>query len=97
MKKKSEKPASPPSLVQRKFPDTRFIEFPDVKGKIVEQVQMFSTSDHHSITIEFQDKTLLVLNIEPCFLLEPSLRVSRNGNQEITSEWPPILSSTELS
>jgi hypothetical protein len=82
-----------PTLIERTSAHTRFIEFPDVQGRAVEKIQMSTCTDHHAITIDFQDKTSLVLNIEPCFLVQPHLSNIEGGDEEIVQEWRAIRSS----
>jgi hypothetical protein len=97
--RKSCKPNQPPSLpalLERNFSDRRSIQIPQVKGKTVEKVVLDTASEFHCITIDFQDRTALTLIIEPCFLLQPSLRLVTRGEEEIVKEWPPLLSATEL-
>lgn len=52
--------------------------------------------DYHGINIYFRDKYLLVLNLETCFLLQPSFCVVNDGEVQVLQEWPPIRSTTEL-
>jgi hypothetical protein len=89
-------PPPSPSILERKFSDTRLIEFPDVRGKVVEKIEISTGREYHGITIYFRDKSLLTLNLETCFLLQPSLCVISNGEIKVVEEWPPIRSSTEL-
>lgn len=51
----------PPAMIERKFPHTRFIEIPQMKGRTVEKVELFTTTEYHSIIIDFQDKTVVML------------------------------------
>src|SRR5215470_17044846 len=53
------------ALRERTLPGRRFVEFPLVKGKIAERVQLFTTTNNNSLSIDFQDQTSLLLNIEP--------------------------------
>ena len=89
-------PPPSPSLLERKFSDTRFIEFPDVQGKVVEKIEISTGRDYHGISIYFRDQALLMLDLEACFLLQPSLCVVNDGEIKVVEEWPPIRSSTEL-
>ena len=89
-------PPTPSALVDRRFPDTRFIEFPDVQGKVVEKIEISTGRDYHGISIYFRDQGLLMLNLETCFLLQPSLGVTTNGEIKVVQEWPPIRSTTEI-
>ena len=86
-----------PALIERKFPHTRFVDFPQMKGKTVEKIEFFTTSEYHSITIDFQDKTALTLTVEPCFLLGSEFSDIKTGNQETIHEWPLIHSAVNRS
>ena len=103
MKKASKrKPRKPkhipnaPLLIEKTSSSTRFIEFPQVKGRTVEKVEMSTTPRHHAISIGFQDKTSLTLIIEPCFQLEAGLFDIRDGDLHTLQDWPLIHSATEL-
>lgn len=76
--------------------DTRFVEFQGVQGKVVEKIEMSTGRDYHGINIYFQDKYLLVLKLEACFLLQPSFCVVSDGEVQVLAEWPPVRSTTEL-
>ncbi|HZD93457.1 MAG TPA: hypothetical protein VE133_04330, partial [Candidatus Sulfotelmatobacter sp.] len=65
--KKPKKEQLPPSLrftetrrgktTERHFSHRRLYRFEEVKGKIVDYVQIFTAGEYHSIDIRFQDKT----------------------------------------
>src|SRR5437764_471161 len=59
-RRKLQQTASAPMLIERTSPNTRFIEFPEVQGRTVERVQMSTSADRHSVTINFHDKTSLL-------------------------------------
>jgi len=77
-------------LNERNLPHRRFVEFPLVRGKTTEKVELFTTRGHHSITIDFQDHTSLSLEIEPTFILNAEFQRRGKGDIEILAEWPPI-------
>jgi len=77
-------------LNERNLPHRRFVEFPLVRGKTTEKVELFTTGGHHSITIDFQDHTSLSLEIEPTFILNAEFQRRGKGDIEILAEWPPI-------
>jgi hypothetical protein len=89
------KAGKPPHLIEKKFPGRKFVEFPEMKGRTVEKIEVFTTPEYHSITIAFQDKTLLNLAVEPGFTLRGSLQSIRTGNARVLRRWPPILSASE--
>ena len=81
------------ALHERVLPGRRFVEFPQVKGKVIEKVELFTTREYHSITLGLQDRTALNLRIDPGFTLNASLQEIRAGNLDVIAEWPPIPSS----
>ena len=54
---KRPKPRRSMQLIERKLPLRRIIEFPGMKGPILDKVKLSTTSDYHSLTLDFQDKT----------------------------------------
>ena len=84
-------------LKERRIENGRFIEFPRMKGRILEEVEFFTAADFHSLTLYFQDKTSLTLVIEPSFLMAASFADRSSGEQRILKRWPVIRSTTEKS
>ena len=78
------------ALRERTLPGRRFVEFPLVHGKIADKVQLFTATNFHSLTIEFQDRTSLHLDIEPGFTVDAKLMRSERGELVTLAEWPPI-------
>lgn len=82
------------ALQERTLPFRRFVAFPLVKGKVAEKVELFTSTDDHSLAIEFQDHTSLHLSIEPGFTIQAELMQMEKGNLETLAEWPPIQSKS---
>ena len=80
------------ALQERTLPFRRFVSFPLVKGKVAEKVELFTSTNNHSLAIEFQDHSSLHLNIEPGFTIQAELMQMEKGNLETLAEWPPIQS-----
>ena len=80
------------ALQERTLPFRRFVAFPLVKGKVAEKVELFTSTNNHSLTIEFQDHSSLHLDIEPGFTIQAQLMQMEKGNLETLAEWPPIQS-----
>lgn len=62
----------------RKKRSRHFTYFPQVKGKIVESVEI--DADLNAITILFQDKTALSFDLEPRLTVFPELSDWKTGN-----------------
>ena len=78
------------ALQERTLPFRRFVAFPLVKGKVAEKVELFTSTNNHSLAIEFQDRSSLHLDIEPRFTIQAQLMQMEKGNLETLAEWPPI-------
>jgi hypothetical protein len=81
-------------LIERKLPFRKLIEFPEMKGRTLDKVKLSTTSDFHSLILDFQDKTSLTLVIEPCFLISANFSDFATGDQRILKRWPTIQSMT---
>ena len=88
-------PSADFALRERTLPGRRFVEFPLVHGKIAEKVQLFTATNFHSLTIEFQDRTSLHLDIEPGFTVNAQFMRSEKGELVTLAEWPPVHISSE--
>jgi len=83
-----------PALVQRGIAHRRFVEFPGMKGRTVEKIELFTMSDYHSLTVYFQDKTFLSLVLEPSLLLDSHFSDVSTGDERIVKRWPTVRSAT---
>lgn len=79
------------ALQERTLPGRRFVEFPLIKGKVAEKVQLFTSSNTRSLTIEFQDRTSLYLDLEPGLTVHAQFQELRNGDLHTLAEWPSIV------
>jgi hypothetical protein len=95
--------ATPPSLRSvvtregkttiRQFTGRRSVEFREFRGKRVARVQFYTAgSEHHSISVHFQDGTRFYLTLAPLFVLQPAYYRTRDGEMETVKEWPEIRS-----
>jgi hypothetical protein len=80
--KKRSKPAS-----------RRFIEFPLVKGRIVNKIELTDDGDYHSIVIRFQDNTDLEVLIDPVLEFKARFYDWKGGNQRVIKRWPTVRSN----
>jgi len=70
----------------------QFIRFPEVKGKIVENVE----ADPDAISIIFQDKTILSFEVDSVHILYPELSDWKTGNSRSIKKWPAIRSKASM-
>jgi hypothetical protein len=71
-----------------------FLHFPEVKGKIVEMVEVDPAAQ--AITILFQDKTLLSFDIDSRHYIFPELSDWKTGEWRGMKRWPVIKSSLTI-
>jgi hypothetical protein len=78
----------------RRYSGRTFYRFEEVKGKLVDFVEVFTTGEYHSIDVRFQDKTALHFVINPGFSLETAYGDGKTGNWRPLKRWPLIHSET---
>src|SRR5882724_5527427 len=78
----------------RKKRSRHFTYFPQVKGKIVESVEI--DADLNAITILFQDKTALSFDLEPRLTVFPELSDWKTGNWRGIKRWRAIHSKISM-
>ena len=80
------------ALVHRGNRHRRFVYFPQMKGRVVKNVELFTMSDFRSITIDFEDKTALNLIIEPALLIDSHFSDFSSGDERVVKRWPTVRS-----
>lgn len=87
--RKTKPPKKNPGLsrIQRNGP----LEFPEVKGKVVEAVKLY-LQDDASISIFFADKTQLCFDLEPGLTVRTDLSDWKTHNWRPIKRWPPVRS-----
>jgi hypothetical protein len=84
---------SPKKSTRRKTVRGRqVVNFPQVKGRIIERVELSISADDYSIDICFQDKTALHfdIDIERCISVTPDYADWKTGNWRSLKRWKPI-------
>lgn len=64
--------------------------FPEIKGKIVEGVELMPSENGYSIGIMFQDRTFLSFDVEPCITIFPELSDWKTKNYKPLKRWRTI-------
>jgi hypothetical protein len=78
----------------RRYSGRRFYRFEEVKGKLVDYVEVFTAGEYHAVDVRFQDKTEVHFVINPGFILETELADWKTGNWRPIKRWPLIHSET---
>jgi hypothetical protein len=71
-----------------------FTYFPQVKGKIVESIEI--DANVSGITILFEDKTALSFKLEPRFTVFPELSDWKTGEWRGIKRWPAAHSKSSM-
>src|SRR5437899_2198248 len=74
----------------RRYSGRRFYRFEEIKGKLVDFVEVFTAGEYHAIDVRFQDKTALHFVIDPGFILETEYADWKTGNWRPIKRWPLI-------
>jgi hypothetical protein len=74
----------------RKGRSRQFPHFPQVKGKIIADVELSMSPEYRAVDIRFQDKTALTLSIEPRFRIVPVLADWKTGDYKLLKRWRPV-------
>jgi hypothetical protein len=67
-------------------------DFPEVKGKIIESVEITVEPDRYAISVHCQDKTSLTFMIESCVFTFPVHEDWTSGEAKILKKYQPIRS-----
>ena len=78
----------------RKKRTRRFLQFPQVKGKTVESVEIGPDVD--VITILFEDKTVLSFDLDPQLTVFSELSDWKTGNWRGIKRWRPLRSKPSM-
>ena len=73
---------------------SNFTRFPEVKGKIVESVEV--DPDVQAVVILFKDRTALSFDLEPCLTVFPELSDWKTGNWKGIKRWPALHSKISM-
>jgi hypothetical protein len=78
----------------RKRRRSNFTRFPEVKGKIVESVEI--DPDVQAVVILFKDRTALSFDLDPCLTVFPELSDWKTGNWKGIKRWPALYSKISM-
>jgi hypothetical protein len=73
--------------------NSQFLRFPEVKGKVVDRVEIGPTVE--AITIIFEDKTVLSFDIESTLTVFPEFSDWKTGNARTLKRWPALHSGLQ--
>jgi hypothetical protein len=71
-------------------------DFPEVKGKIIDTVELSVENDYYGISIRFQDKTALTFTIESGLVTFPEYADWTDGEEKTLKRYEPVRSKVSL-
>lgn len=92
--KAKKQPRHSKAWTERKRDLRRVVTFPEVKGRVLDNVQFSTESSYHALVLDFADETSLTLVIDPCFVVCTSLSDGSTGSQQVLKRWPKTQSMT---
>jgi hypothetical protein len=80
------------SRARKKVPYRRILRFPQIKGKIIADVELSLSPEYRAVDIRFEDKTSLTFDLQPCFQVTPVLADWKTGDYKLMKRWRPVRS-----
>jgi hypothetical protein len=73
----------------RRIP-TNQIDFPELRGRVVETVEFYSSDEYHYVSVRFDDQTefFFDIEIENRLKVQPELMKCKEGNSRVLKRWP---------
>ena len=87
---KHPEPGKEYDLRQRGRHGNRMYEFPQMKGRTVQAIRFYTSSDENTVAIRFRDRTQLSLYFEPALVLTSNLLKLKRWDTDTIKEWPLI-------
>src|SRR3954454_8926969 len=63
------------------------LKFPEVKGKVIQAIELFVSPDECVIDIGFKDRTSLSFDVEACAVIVPELADWKTGEYKPLKRW----------
>jgi hypothetical protein len=86
-------PSIHPERRVRNRPGRKLVQFANMKGRMVEAIELDTTSDHHAVSVRFADKTELWLVLETGFTVRADHVDMQTGDSRLLKRWPEIRSA----
>jgi hypothetical protein len=64
--------------------------FREMKGRTVERIEVFVSSDYRCVSIRFEDKTDFTVELDTRLVLTALHSGWKSGNMRVLKRWPPI-------
>ena len=66
------------------------IDFPELRGRVVEMVEFYSSDEYHYVSVRFDDQTefFFDIEIENRLKVQPEVVKWKEGNSRVLKRWP---------
>ena len=78
------------SVRKRYKPPNSLSTFPEMKGRTVERIDVCLSSDYHSVSVRFEDKTDFTVEIDTRLVLTALHSDWKTGNMRVLRRWPAM-------
>ncbi|MBZ5505037.1 MAG: hypothetical protein LAO78_06080 [Acidobacteriia bacterium] len=82
--------ADPLHMMEHTADGGSFIQFPQIKGKRLEKIQLHTTAEYHSIDLDFDDWTGLTLRLGPRVALRATYFNLMKGSKTVKEKCLPV-------
>ena len=76
----------------KKVPYRQVVRFPQIKGKIIADVELSLSPEYRAVDIRFEDKTSLTFDLQPRFEVIPVLADWKTGDSKPLKRWRVLFS-----
>ncbi len=74
---------------QRRLP-SECVRYTEMKGRTVEQIEVWLSSDYRCVSIRFEDKTDFTVEIDTRLVCHALHTGWKNGDSRVLKRWPAI-------
>jgi hypothetical protein len=91
-KKSKAKQTAKPGLPSKQRFLRQHVVYPQMKGRVIEQVELYVSSDYRCVSIRCTDKTAFTVTIDSCLTFQAEHSKWKGGEQRVLERWPVVLS-----
>ena len=75
---------------------TNQVDFPELRGRVVETFEFYSSDEYHYVSVRFDDQTefFFAIEVENRLRASPELVKWKEGNSRVLKRWPAIRSES---
>lgn len=88
---KAKKAAKRDSPLKQRFLREHVV-YPQMKGRVIEQVELYVSSDYRCVSIHCADKSAFTVVVDSCLTFQAEHVEWKAGNQRVVERWPVVLS-----